>query len=740
MTDGSKGFLEAHLPAAGRLRRGFVIAVAMWIFFLIATAYTSYATLLDRVASTDVMKAASEGAWSGRIAWEIAAFLVVVILLHVAFAVLCWLLACATAVFSDTARQKFGRIVVGWFSALAGATLVFNALWYPRTLIGAYYHDLVSTEVAGLAVGRLAYGGVFALAVFVLLRAAFVVLRHARPLIRRHTVLAVVAGGTALATYLFLPSGRMATAASADARPNVIVLGIDSLRLEQLRRFGGTGMTPQLDDFIAQSDLFVDTTTPLARTFSSWVAILTGRSPVQTGARFNLAERSSIAVEPTVADLLRDAGYRTVYSTDEVRFANFDESFGFDEVITPRIGASDFLIGTYNELPLSSIFINTAVGQWLFPFSYANRGVATMFQPDTYVERLRSRLKFDEPTFLIVHLTAAHWPYYTSDTPFGVSQKKTPDDRPMYRIGLQTADRMFGEVIDVLRDKGALENALVVVLSDHGEAMGLPSDSFFDETFRVEGMGSPLKMLDYGHGQSVLSKSQYQILLSFREFGPRATIGTQRDLAFPTTAEDIAPTMLEYLGLPAAKLGPMGRSLMPILQGTEIPGAAAMARVRFTETDLAVLPSPDGGVDEVATARQNSMFFMVDPTTARLHINPGFAPLAKAYKERAAFTRDQLLGAMPAGPYAHQYVFLDFANHRGKLLLGRPADGAVVEQTLWDALVGHYGDELKPAVRTGVEDWPRIEDEWKTFSTAMRLGKPIPRTPDEARAVTAAVQ
>ena len=735
MTDSSTRFLKARLPGAGRLRRGLAISIALWIFFLIATAYTSYATLLDRVASTDVMKAASEGAWSGRIAWEIAAFLAVVTLLHVAFAILCWLLACATAVFSDTARQKFGRIVVGWFSALAGAVLIFNALWYPRTLIGAYYHDLVSFEVAGLPIGRLIYGGIFSLAVFVLLRAAFVVLRHARPAIRRHAGLAMLVGGTALAAYLLLPSGKMATAASADARPNVIVLGLDSLRLEQLQRFGGAGMTPHLDDFLAQSDLFVDTTTPLARTFSSWMAILTGRSPVQTGARFNLAERSSIAVKPTVADLLREAGYRTVYSTDEVRFANFDESYGFDEVITPRIGASDFLIGTYNELPLSSIFINTAVGQWLFPFSYANRGVATMFQPDTYVERLRSRLQFDEPTFLIVHLTAAHWPYYTSDTPFGMSQKKTPDDRPMYRIGLQTADRMFGEVIDVLRDKGALENALVIVLSDHGEAMGLPSDSFFDESFRVEGMGSPLKMLDYGHGQSVLSKSQYQILLSFRDFGPRATMGTRRDLAFPATAEDIAPTMLEYLGIPAAKLNPVGRSLMPILRGTETQDAAVTARVRFTETDLSVLPSPGGGVDEIATARQNSKFFMVDPATARLHINPGFAPLAKAYKERAAFTQDQLLGAMPAGPYAHQYVFLDFANHRGKLLLGRPADDAVVEQKLWDALVSHYGDELKPAVRIRIEDWPRIEVEWEDFSTALKLGKPAPRTPDEARAL-----
>ena len=103
--------------------------------------------LLDRVASTDVMRAASGGAWSGKIAWEVVVFLATQVLLHLAFAGLTWLLACATAIVSATARAKFGRIVVGWFCVLAGAALVYNALWYPRTLIGAYYHDAVATPV-----------------------------------------------------------------------------------------------------------------------------------------------------------------------------------------------------------------------------------------------------------------------------------------------------------------------------------------------------------------------------------------------------------------------------------------------------------------------------------------------------------------------------------------------------------------------------------------------------------------
>ncbi len=241
-----------------------------------------------------------------------------------------------------------------------------------------------------------------------------------------------------------------------------------------------------------------------------------------------MAARSSVKANPTIADVLRRAGYHTVYSTDEVRFANIDESYGFDQVVTPRIGASDFLVGTYNELPVASMLINTRLGRWLFPFSHANRGVATMFEPTTYLDRIDREVDFDRPTFMVAHLTAAHWPYYTSETPFSLPEPTPENERPLYRVGLQTADRMFGDVVQMLERKGVFKNAIVVVLSDHGEAMRLASDSFFDETFHVDGMGAPLQMLDYGHGQSVLSKSQYQVLLAFKALGGQGRFANER--------------------------------------------------------------------------------------------------------------------------------------------------------------------------------------------------------------------
>jgi arylsulfatase A-like enzyme len=508
----------------------------------------------------------------------------------------------------------------------------------------------------------------------------------------------------------------VATAANSD-RPNVIILGIDSLRLEQLRRFGGSGATPNLDRFLATADLFPDTTTPAARTYPSWSAILTSRAPNVTGARFNLANRSEVKITPTVGDVLRKAGYRTVYSTDEVRFANFDETYGFDQVVTPRIGASDFILGSYNEFPLASMVVNTPIARWMFPFSYGNRGAATMYHPETFVDRIRREVSFDQPTLFISHLTAAHWPYFTGDIPFGVPISTPDDPNSMYRTGLRTADRMFGELLQILEAKGALRNALVIVLSDHGEAFGMPSDSFFDHEFVVDGLRAPLQMVDRGHGQSVLSKSQYHLLLSFKTFGTPVALGVAaRGIPFPATAEDVSPTILDFLGIKGDPLASTGRSLLPFLEGDGTIDESDRSRIRFTETDLAVLPAPGGRVDEVGTARKNALFFEVDPKSGRLQMRHRLVPIAKGYKERAAFTKDMLLAAMPAGPHATQYLLLDFNKFHGNLLMARPTDNEPDAQRLWDALEDHFHGELREPVAVTPEDWPRITKEWKYFT------------------------
>ena len=197
--------------------RGLAIAVACWLAFLVATAYTSAASLFDRIASTEVMRAAASNVWTGRVTWEIVGFAACVVLLHLAFAVLTWLLAYASAYVQPAIRAKFGRIVVGWFAVLAIATLAYNALWFPRTLIGAWYHDVAKTNVGSFHLGQLIYMVAFVACGAMLGGASLRWLRQIKPKLQRRTVGAIAA--LALVGFGFtLWSMHRSSAAAADRK------------------------------------------------------------------------------------------------------------------------------------------------------------------------------------------------------------------------------------------------------------------------------------------------------------------------------------------------------------------------------------------------------------------------------------------------------------------------------------------------------------------------------------------
>ena len=265
-----------------------------------------------------------------------------------------------------------------------------------------------------------------------------------------------------------IDAARSHAAASYD-QPHLVILGVDSVRADMSEAAGDRSPTPNIDHFMIGAHRFKDAISPLARTYPAWVSILTGRHPVRTNARFNLMPRALVHEGDTLADALRASGYRSIYATDEVRFANFDESFGFDELITPPVGTVDFLLGEFGDLPLVNLVSVTRIGKWLFPSKHANRAAAVTYRPGDFVRRLDRELTITGPSFLAIHLTLSHWPYSWA----GMTRPSTPQEyRPAYRLAVETVDRQFASVLDLLEKKGVLENAIVVVLSDHGEALG----------------------------------------------------------------------------------------------------------------------------------------------------------------------------------------------------------------------------------------------------------------------------
>ena len=200
----------------------------------------------------------------------------------------------------------------------------------------------------------------------------FLLVRAARRLrCRRRRVPAFgIAGGVAAVVLagvtLPLATAGMAKNGLVATSPHVVIIGIDSLRAD-ITGTGSASQTPHIDDYLAGAHRFTDTTTPLARTYGSWVSILTGRHPVATNARYNLMPRALVDDGVTLPDALQGRGYRTIYATDEVRFANIDQSFGFDQLVTPPIGASDFLLGYAGDMPLVNLIASTAARRLAVP-------------------------------------------------------------------------------------------------------------------------------------------------------------------------------------------------------------------------------------------------------------------------------------------------------------------------------------------------------------------------------------
>lgn len=315
-------------------------------------------------------------------------------------------------------------------------------------------------------------------------------------------------------------------------KPNIIVIGIDSLRSDLFQ-----SQMPFLTSQLKQSTLFESTITPLGRTFPAWNTILSGLYPIHHGARINLiGNENLIPNNQYLPSMLKDHGYRSIFAIDETRFANIGQHQGFQQTITPRMGASDFLISNIADFPLINLLSLSPISRWLLPEIYANRGAAKTYRSDAFSNIIERDLPIaDQPTFLSVHFCLAHWPYYFS-TPLKPS---TNYPEPYYPTNLRAVDQQLISLFMALDEKGYLENSRIVFLSDHGEAWTHESP-VFTETNTQE----IYRLKEYGHGSSLTSNSN-QVLLAFKNFNPALTKNTQK-LA---SLADVTPTILSELNL-----------------------------------------------------------------------------------------------------------------------------------------------------------------------------------------------
>jgi hypothetical protein len=251
----------------------------------------------------------------------------------------------------------------------------------------------------------------------------------------------------------------------------------------------------------------------------------------------------------------------------------------------------------------------------------------------------------------------------------------------------------LGDVLEVLKRKRLLENAIVMVYSDHGESFESWDQSLVREN-------DPLvESLDlkprWGHGTSVVDVHQYEIILGMRRYG--AAWPPQREINVPVSFEDVAPTVLDLLKIPnTARFD--GKSLAPLLAGTEGAARSFDGRIRFTETEFEMPAGfvTQGGKVSPSQALDVVKGYRVDRHTGRVLLRQSVLRQLLQSRQYAAIGERHLVAAVPNhdGP-GFEYVGLDLDGGPIRQLADAPSAEEPELRALWAALHVEFADVLR---------------------------------------------
>jgi arylsulfatase A-like enzyme len=503
-------------------------------------------------------------------------------------------------------------------------------------------------------------------------------------------------------TQVLMPFKGMQTTSISTAedsfkeKPNIILIGVDSLRPDFLGYFGHDIDTPFFDDFLSHSTVFAEATTPLARTFPSWASLLTGLYPRELGVRFNLARQDKLDLSETLPAILKQHGYETIYATDETRFSNIGKNFGFDLLITPPSGLNDFLIGTFNDFPFSNLIVNTVLGKWLFPYSYANRAVFFTYDPNTFLSLFHTNLPKERkiPLFIAAHFCLTHTPYLWSNLRAG---KLNIWER--YVLSIRRADQQLKEFFTLLKDEHILDHAIVVLLSDHGEALELSGDRITEQDLFVSSKRTPTLPRFYppsldqedinqsiGHGGDVLSLTQYRVLLGVRFYGPEKN--QERLITGVVSLLDIKPTLLDLLHVPYKATG---LSLAKIIKGEQ---KTLPVRHIFLESDYTPEAIRTVYPETRRVMLEGMQIFEIDPLTTRLIVKETMSQMIIRSKQYADIYGEWILALYPQNTKSRMPVLVNLITGEWTCDLNSPLALNSKAHFMLKQLKTFYGDEI----------------------------------------------
>ncbi len=341
----------------------------------------------------------------------------------------------------------------------------------------------------------------------------------------------------------------------------MLLLGIDTLRADHLGFGGYSGgpISPNLDRLAGGGTIFTDATAPAPWTLPSFTSALTGVMPGLHGGFLSGEVRNMDQQPPgrlndgivTLATHLKEQGYRTAAFYSNQFFA-FGLAESFDHHEYHNLPAADLSA-------LAQDWIRRHADQPFFCFVLFNDphepttpslDDLALFLPDIAAsdpEQLAAFARWGDPPHN--HLG------FMDDPHSPAAQTAVRTKLAIYDATIRGVDRVVGQIQEQLEHWDLADSTLVSVFADHGE-------EFLDHVeFARQWNHDPREIRGIGHGHS-----HFQELLHV----PWAAWGAGVQAGFlcrePVTLLDLAPTLLDWLELPALRQ-PVLEKRMELLAG-----------------------------------------------------------------------------------------------------------------------------------------------------------------------------
>ena len=346
-------------------------------------------------------------------------------------------------------------------------------------------------------------------------------------------------------------AGTEVTGFGAFPRANLVIISLDTLRADSTSVGGGPAdISPSLAAFAEGAVVFEHARAQAPHTAPSHMTLFTSTLPSVHGVQ-NVAFKAEVANGesravivparedvPTLAEVLKASGYRTVGLTDG---GNLNPPHGFPRGFDTytydlaggeaKVAAGVEQIGQLTAQDAGPFFLFWHTYQIHAPYCPPDEYIAH-WAPDDYTGVLRERLDSLEGMSFKERFSAMKTVFWKDRDSFAEPEARFLHG--VYQGGIRYTDDLLAGLFAALRDHGLYDTAVIVVLGDHGE-----------------------EFHEHGHWQhEQVFEECLRVPLMVRLPGGRQG-GTR--LATPVGLIDVMPTVLDLLGIETDTLALPGR-------------------------------------------------------------------------------------------------------------------------------------------------------------------------------------